>query len=232
MDVWCSNVTGQDCMQICCILKGIVSRVWEQLQWNPSDRSEVFRIAGAYFYSLLTPFSCFNSKKAFCGGFSFDSNSANDEQQPEITLRMMSNSCRSAPVIITHLPIDQAVRRYCYDRRNWSSKLHTYWRMNRTGITPIEENDLRLLLIICKVTFKWETAKACFFRNKTWKFRQKELKICFCEGKSNDLSNKIISVHSQSRDTIPLMIILITLNSICITLIVVYCSLFASYIMC
>jgi hypothetical protein len=31
------------------------------------------------FYSLLMPFSCFNSKKAFCGGFSFDSNSANDE---------------------------------------------------------------------------------------------------------------------------------------------------------
>jgi hypothetical protein len=59
--------------------KRIVSRVWEQLQWNPSDRSEEFRTAGAYFYSLLMPFLCFNSKKAYCGGFSFDSNSANDE---------------------------------------------------------------------------------------------------------------------------------------------------------
>jgi hypothetical protein len=45
-------------------LKGIVSQVREQLQWNPSDRSEEFRTAGAYFYSLLMPFSCFSSKKA------------------------------------------------------------------------------------------------------------------------------------------------------------------------
>jgi hypothetical protein len=61
------------------ILKGIVCRVWEQLQWHPSDRSEEFRIAGAYFYALFIPFSCFNSKKACCSGFSFDSYSANDE---------------------------------------------------------------------------------------------------------------------------------------------------------
>jgi hypothetical protein len=56
-----------------------VSQVLEQLQWNPSDRSEEFRTAGAYFYSLFMPFSCFKSEKAFCGGFSFDSHSANDE---------------------------------------------------------------------------------------------------------------------------------------------------------
>ncbi len=29
---------------------------------------------------------------------------------------MMSNSRRSAPVIIAHLPIDQAGGKYCYDR--------------------------------------------------------------------------------------------------------------------
>jgi hypothetical protein len=60
-------------------LKGIVSRVWEQLQWHPSDKSEEFSIAGAYFYSLLITFSCFNSQNACCSGFSFDSYSANDE---------------------------------------------------------------------------------------------------------------------------------------------------------
>ncbi len=60
-------------------LKGIVLLVLEQLQLNPSDRSEEFRTAGTYFYSLSMPFSCFNSKKALCGGFSFDSHSANDE---------------------------------------------------------------------------------------------------------------------------------------------------------
>ncbi len=30
---------------------------------------------------------------------------------------MMSNRCRSAPVIIAHLPIDQAGGKYFYDRR-------------------------------------------------------------------------------------------------------------------
>jgi hypothetical protein len=60
-------------------IKEIESRVLEQLQWNPSDRSEEFRVAGAYFYSLFLPFSCFNSKKACRGSFSFDSHSTNDE---------------------------------------------------------------------------------------------------------------------------------------------------------
>jgi hypothetical protein len=77
-------------------LKGIVSRVWGQLQWIPSDRSEEFRIAGAYIYSLLTLFSCFNSKKACFGGFLFDSHSVYDLWQLQITLRMMSYSRRSA----------------------------------------------------------------------------------------------------------------------------------------
>ncbi len=97
--------------------KGILSRVREQLQWHPSDRSEEFRITEAYFYSLLIPFSCFNSKKACCSSFSFDSYSANDQLRPEITQRMMSNSRRSAPVIIGHLPIDKAGGKYCYNRR-------------------------------------------------------------------------------------------------------------------
>ncbi len=75
-----STVTGTYCNLLSSsIFKGIVSRVWEQLQWHPSDRSEEFRITGAYFYSLLIPFSCFNSKKTHYSGFSFDSYSANEE---------------------------------------------------------------------------------------------------------------------------------------------------------
>jgi hypothetical protein len=62
--------------------KGIVSRVWEQLQWNPNDRSEEFRTAGAYFYSLLMPFSCFNSKKKHSVAVS----------HLTVILQMMSNS--------------------------------------------------------------------------------------------------------------------------------------------
>jgi hypothetical protein len=63
---------------------------------------------------------------------------------------MMSNSRRSAMVMIAHLPIDQAGGWYCYDCR----KFEKVAEMNRTSNTPIEENDLRLLLVICKVTLK------------------------------------------------------------------------------
>jgi hypothetical protein len=60
-------------------LKGIVSRVGEQLQWIPSDRSEEFRIAGTYYYLLLMPFLCFDPKAACFGGFSFDSHWVKEE---------------------------------------------------------------------------------------------------------------------------------------------------------
>ncbi len=43
------------------------------------DRSEEFNVAGAYFYSVLMSFLRFHSEKACFGGFSFDSQSANDE---------------------------------------------------------------------------------------------------------------------------------------------------------
>jgi hypothetical protein len=44
-----------------------------------TKRCEEHRVAGAYFYSILMPFSCLNSKNACFGGFSFDSYSANDK---------------------------------------------------------------------------------------------------------------------------------------------------------
>jgi hypothetical protein len=55
----------------------------------------------------LLPFSCFNSKKACCGGFSFDSHSANDEQQLAISLRMMSNKLQISNGVVTHRQIKQ-----------------------------------------------------------------------------------------------------------------------------
>jgi hypothetical protein len=45
-------------------------------------------------------------------------------------------------------------------------------------VTHHLQSDLQLLLIICRVTVKWETATACFFRIKTWKWLQKGIKIC------------------------------------------------------
>ncbi len=61
-----------------------MSRVWEQLQWHPSDRSEEFRIAGAYFYSLLSPFYVLILKRHAVAVFHLT-----------VTLQMMSNSRRS-----------------------------------------------------------------------------------------------------------------------------------------
>ncbi len=67
-------------------LKGIVSWDWDWLEWIVNERSKELRIAGAYFYCFLMPFSCFNLQKASFVGFSFDSYSADDEQQPQIGL--------------------------------------------------------------------------------------------------------------------------------------------------
>jgi hypothetical protein len=38
-----------------------------------------------------------------------------------VTLRMMSNSRRSSPVINAHLPIDQAGGSYCFNLKNGSN---------------------------------------------------------------------------------------------------------------
>ncbi len=126
-----------------------MSRVWEQLIWNPSDKSEEFRIAGTYFYSLLMPFTWFNSKKACFGGFSFDNHSANDELQPQISTgdhcslanrssrlevllqpQKVNKDCRNHPSSnimleffiwgVTYLLKNESYK-YNTDRREWSA---------------------------------------------------------------------------------------------------------------
>jgi hypothetical protein len=47
-----------------------------------------------------------------------------------------------------------------------------------SAVTHHSQNDLRLLLIICRVNVKWKTATACLFRIKTWKWNQKGIKLC------------------------------------------------------
>jgi hypothetical protein len=68
----------------------------------------------------------------------------------------------------------------------------------------MDEIDLRLLLIIRRVTVKWETDKACFLKIKTWKGHQKAIKYAPAILSSLDLSFTIHSSQSQSHDTIPL----------------------------
>ena len=48
------------CQMVYPCIKGIVSRDWAELEMISMDRSEVFSIAGSYFYSFLTTFSCLN----------------------------------------------------------------------------------------------------------------------------------------------------------------------------
>ncbi len=45
------------------------------------------------------------------------------------------------------------------------------------AVTYHSLSDLRLLLIIWRVTVEWETSTACFFRIKTWKWHKKGIKI-------------------------------------------------------
>ena len=45
----------------------VVSRDWGELLMIPVDSSEVFTIAGSYFYYFLTTFSCLNLKKEDIG---------------------------------------------------------------------------------------------------------------------------------------------------------------------
>jgi hypothetical protein len=42
----------------------------------------------------------------------------------------MRNSRRSAPVIVAHLPIDQAGGRYCYDRRKFEKVAEIIQQVN------------------------------------------------------------------------------------------------------
>jgi hypothetical protein len=148
------------------------------------------------------PFSCFNNtEKGMLLRFlvwqllwkrwvTAADHSANDELQLQISTGdhcSLANRSSRRKVLVQ----SQKLHKNCRNHPASNIMLEFFiWRVtyllknNRTSTTPIEENDLWLLPIICEVTVRWETTKACFFRNKTWKSRQKDLKICSCEGKN------------------------------------------------
>ncbi len=95
------------------LFKGIVSQDWEKIQWIPSDRFEEWRVAGAYFFPDLMPFSCLNSKNACFGSFSFDSYSANDKKQSKIILFYWCCTCMIHSSIGMLLP-GQRTLEWCY----------------------------------------------------------------------------------------------------------------------
>ncbi len=85
-----------------------------------------------------------------------------------------------------------------------SGEKNTYWRINCICTKPMDGTDLRLLLIICKVTVKWKTNKACFLIFKHENDIKKHSKHTPEIPSSFVLSFTIHSSQSQSRDTIPL----------------------------
>jgi hypothetical protein len=122
-----------------------------------------------------------------------------------VTLQMMSNNCRSFSSISVVL-VQFILHLVCYSSDEELEHdvtcvmifaiFQTFFDHNSTshllGLSASEQwspvvmcgcnyhlqSDLRLLLIIHRVTVKWETAKAYFFRIKTWKWHQKGTKIC------------------------------------------------------
>jgi hypothetical protein len=58
-----------------------------------------------------------------------------------------------------------------------SAEQHTYWRINCTCTKLVDETDLRLLLINCRLLNE-KLPKLVFFIIKTWKLGQIILKIC------------------------------------------------------
>ncbi len=83
-------------------LKGIVSRDWEWLQWVLNYRLEEYRlpeyICNAFRHYIHV---IIGNKHALVVSYL------------TVTLWMISNNCRSSPVINAHLPIDQAGGSYC-----------------------------------------------------------------------------------------------------------------------
>jgi hypothetical protein len=75
----------------------------------PKDRSEEFGVARAHFLTIFNVFSVLIIKKHVL-----------TVSHMTVTLRMMSKSRRSSPVINAHLPIDQAGGSYCSDCRKFS----------------------------------------------------------------------------------------------------------------
>jgi hypothetical protein len=114
-----------------------------------------------------------------------------------VTLRMVSNSLRSSPVINAHLPIDQAGRiTVLIKKKVWKNGGNhplseitpeffiqgvTYLLKNESYMYSTYRREWSVIvtvLIIRRVTVKWETVKSRIFWIKTWKWHQNRIKIC------------------------------------------------------
>ncbi len=98
--------------------------------------------------------------------------SANDDWQQRIsTSDQCSLADRSSWQKVPYFSNGRNLKKVCGDHPVSHITLESFTRgvtylfKNETSPTSIEENDFHLLLIICKVTVKWESAKACFFKD-------------------------------------------------------------------
>jgi hypothetical protein len=78
------------------------------LQLDLINRSDECNVSGTYSSLFSMSFSYFICKKHVLSVL-----------HVTVTLRMMSNSCRSVPMINAHLPIDEPGRGYYSDRREF-----------------------------------------------------------------------------------------------------------------
>ncbi len=171
-------------------LKGIVSRDWEQIQWIPSGWSEECRVAGAYFFPFWSHFYVLIGKMHDLA-----------VSHLTVTLRMKIILCYRCCTCMIHSSIGMLLpgwrtRAWCYssdDCRHFvdlsamgtvTSACLIYRQMSidhrwgSAAVTHHSQSDLRLLLIICRVTVKWKTATACLFWIKNQKWNQKGIQIC------------------------------------------------------
>ncbi len=106
------------------------------------------------------------SAVSLCEWVTATDHSVNDELQPQIST---GDHCSLAD--------RSSRRRYCYYCRKLEKNCGNHpasnaklkfliWGVTYLGVTPQDRNDLRMLLIICKVTVKEETTKHAFLEIK------------------------------------------------------------------
>ncbi len=198
--------TPQHCICPIDTVKGIVSR----LQWIPRIDIKSTGLYTHIFKLFSRQFSCIKSWKAWRGWFSFDNNSANDVWQPQTDLLYQcctSTKDSSIGMSLLRWPtrtLGQQLPDYSHYFKLFviGQRLPPTWFIDMW--TQITGDDLRLSLIIRRVTVKWETAKTCLLKIKHEEDVKNSYKCAPRAPSSSDLSFGKNYTHSQSWNTIPL----------------------------
>jgi hypothetical protein len=138
----------------------------ECLQLVPIDRSEEFGVAGAYYW---TSFLCFYVKKAWFGGFSFGSTSANDKWWSLIILLYQCCTCTINSSIGVFL-LRWRSQAWCKLLQDYAIIQTLCYRKCIFRLLGLLVSDYWSLVLICSC--HWSFAELCRMRNgqKTYLF--------------------------------------------------------------